>query len=318
MKILGHTKNIENIHKEIVNLDGGRSYLFSGPEAIGKFQAAFEIAKRILAEENFMPSEESRYPADLFVLEPYFEIKDGKKKRKVPSVDMIREAAQFLTRYPSKGKYRIVIFRDAHTLSSEAQNMLLKVLEEPQESALLFLITHEPGALLGTVRSRLMERTFSFLDEEELKGHYPDTLLNEHNIPPFFRSLGRPGILENALQESEAFMQKKEQLSSLYRLHSLTTKDRLNLAESLAQDVPEALQLLEWWVAGLRTQARKETHSKNILRIYSFLQEISEVMTTLKTTNANPRATLEQLFFQIRYYVFPEKEKKEQSGGDSL
>lgn len=300
MEILGHKKKLVDIQKEVLQGTGGRSFLFTGPRAIGKFRGAMLLAQDIVGEPNFLATAEAPYPADIFVLEPGTELKDEKVKAKGITVEAIREAIQFLSRYPSKGAYRVVIIRDAHVLAPAGQNMLLKTLEEPVGSALLILVTHEPGALLETVRSRLSEKIFFPVAADELTQAYPEEWLLEHGIPVFFRGFGRPGVLEAASAHPEQFLQKKEFLSQLYKITQLTVKERLTLAEELAKDVPAAIEILEWWLTGLRGQVIRQEKQGQKVQFYTFLKNIFEVIETLKTTQTNARLLLEQLFFQIR------------------
>lgn len=300
MKLLGHTNQIENIFREIQNGPAAQSYLFVGPRAIGKFQAALHLAMKLVEEPYFEATAEVLYPADVLVLEPGTTTDGEKIKQKGIGVEEIRHAIQFLTRYPSKGKYRILIIRDTHVLAPAGQNMILKTLEEPPESALIFLVTHEPGALLDTVRSRVSEKVFLPVESEELAGQYTDDWLSSHAIPPFFRSFGRPGILESAARNPEQFQGNKDLLSQLYRITQLRTKERLNLAEELAKDTPQTIELLEWWLTGLRSQVERQGKKEQKVQFYTFLKNVFEVIETLKTTQGNTRLLLEQLFFQIR------------------
>lgn len=300
MELLGHKEKVAALLQEIKSGASVQSYLFSGPEAVGKFQAALLLAKELVEEPDFTGTSDIRYPADVAVLEPATIIKGEKTKTKGISVEEIREAIQFLTRYPSKGQYRVLIIRDAHTLAPAGQNMILKTLEEPQTSAILILVTHEPGALLETVRSRVSEQFFTSLSKELAAEAYPDAWLSSRKIPAFFRDFGRPGVLEKASAHPEAFQKKKEQVGKLYKITQLSVQERLTLAEEMAKDVPVAIELLEWWLTGLRGQGVRQPKKEQKVQFYGFLKNIFEVIETLKTTQGNARLLLEQLFFQIR------------------
>ena len=300
MKLLGHKAQLSTLEQELASGTGMQSYLFSGPRAIGKFQTAVLLAQAAVGAPNFEASEEAPYPSDVSVLQPSVVTQGEKTKSKSISVEEVRAALQFLTRYPSQGRYRVLIIRDAHTLAPAAQNMILKTLEEPPSSAILILVTHEPGALLETVRSRVSEKIFAPVASEELTSHYSDAWLSEHGIPPFFRTFGRPGVLEAAASHPEQFQKDKELLSQLYKITKASVADRLALADELAKDVPKAVEILEWWLTGLRAQALQQTKKEQSIQFYAFLKSVFEVIETLKTTQANARLLLEQLFFQIR------------------
>lgn len=299
MEIIGHKQKIENLEEMIRATPSGKSYLFSGPDAIGKFQVAQELAVR-LAKSQVSRQEEGDFLNNIFIVEPAITIKDEKIKQKKVSLDDIRQGLQFVSRAPGKDCYRIFILRDAHLLSESAQNMILKALEEPSERIIFILTTHEPEALLATVRSRVMEEAFQKVPSVEMEEKYTDTWLQENDIPPFFRAFGRPGVMESASQNKEEFQNKKRLLSQLYTITRLSVKERLDLAENLAANVPEAVQLLEWWLTGLQEQARREQKLEKKSNLYPFLEGILEVISVLKHTQGNARLQLEQLFFQIR------------------
>jgi DNA polymerase-3 subunit delta' len=192
-----------------------------------------------------------------------------------------------------------VIIRDAHWLSEEAQNALLKTLEEPNTSSVLILVTHAPEQLLETVRSRLVREAFSLVAEADIEQAFPDRALAQVNIPVFFRSFGRPGLLVRALEEPEAFQAEKSALTQLYRISLLSVAERLKLAEELSKNIPQTKRVLSWWLPGLYERAQKETELKRISQYFTILTEINRALTVLKTTNANSRLLLEQLFLGI-------------------
>lgn len=141
------------------------AWLVCGPEGVGKATFAYRAARRLLgavARPNLGPlgadprDEVSRLVSaqshpDLLVLEKLVE---GGKTKKSISVDQARELPEFFSMSPSKAAYRVAIVDAADDLNVNAANALLKVLEEPPERGVLFLITHAPGRLLPTIRSR--------------------------------------------------------------------------------------------------------------------------------------------------------------------
>lgn len=78
------------------------------------------------------------------------------------SVDRIREIRE-LVQYGTAGQYRVVILDEAHSLSRDANNALLKVLEEPPDNTVFVLCTTEPGKLLETVSGRCSPFAFTRL-----------------------------------------------------------------------------------------------------------------------------------------------------------
>ncbi|MDP2116732.1 MAG: DNA polymerase III subunit delta', partial [Brevundimonas sp.] len=84
----------------------------------------------------------------------------GGKTKKSISVDQARDLPEFFSKSPSQARYRVAIIDAADDLNMNAANALLKVLEEPPERGVLFLVTHAPGRLLATIRSRCRRLAF--------------------------------------------------------------------------------------------------------------------------------------------------------------
>jgi len=84
----------------------------------------------------------------------YFEITPQKKQI---SIDQIREIKRHIWQKPAKAKVKFVAVKDADMLTTEAQNALLKLLEEPPSHAVIVLATQSRQKLLSTIRSRTVE-----------------------------------------------------------------------------------------------------------------------------------------------------------------
>lgn len=118
-------------------------------------------------------------------------------------IDQIRALQKKLTVRPSLSQWRFVIIDPVDALEPKAANSLLKSLEEPPDNTVFFLIAHNPGRLLPTIRSRCLALNFLPLGEGDMRqviGHHhpdlsPDAIENLVNF-----GKGSPG---NALQFAE-------------------------------------------------------------------------------------------------------------------
>jgi DNA polymerase III subunit delta' len=146
---------------------GGRlphAILLAGPRGIGKATLAFRFARFVLSgtsAERADTSPESGVfrrvaaatHADLLTIERTLDPRRGRLKSEI-GVAEAREAAQFLRLSAAEEGWRVVVIDGAEEMTRNAQNALLKILEEPPSRALLVLVSHNPGRLLPTIRSR--------------------------------------------------------------------------------------------------------------------------------------------------------------------
>ena len=161
------------------------AWLLVGPEGVGKASFAYRAARRLLGarpDAGYGPLGSSpddpvsrqvsaRAHPDLLVLER--ETYDGKTRRNIP-VDEARRLPEFFSRSPASAPYRVAIIDAADDMNVNAANAVLKTLEEPPPKGVLFLVSHAPGRLLGTIRSRCrklafraweLDRTAAFVEE---------------------------------------------------------------------------------------------------------------------------------------------------------
>ncbi len=168
MSCFGH-ENIRNELNEVVASGSiSHAYLFIGKDGIGKKKVALEFAKNILCDEKNNGVACSKCDACLkFNSNPDFKILMPEKG--VIKVDEIRKFTSELFLLPTVSKRKVFIIDDADSMNEQAQNALLKVLEEPPLYATMILITSNKEKLLRTIKSRVAEIAFDSLKEDELK-----------------------------------------------------------------------------------------------------------------------------------------------------
>lgn len=184
---LGH----DHIEQRLLELvQSGRlphGLIFAGQKGIGKATMAYRLARFLLkAEEgatsldmdpgdNVFRRVASGGHPDFMSVERAYDAAKNRYKDSV-AVDEIRKVPGFLRMTASEGGWRVVIIDDADTMNRNAQNALLKVLEEPPGRTILILVAHRPGALIPTIRSRAQTIHFQPLADDVLH-----RLLEKHN-----------------------------------------------------------------------------------------------------------------------------------------
>lgn len=110
--------------------------------------------------------------ADLFTLEPGIDPKRGTPRTEI-SVAEVRAAGAFLAATAAEGGWRAVIVDPAEAMNRNAANALLKTLEEPPHGTVLILVSHAPGMLPATVRSRCRTVTLAPLSTQTIAALLP-------------------------------------------------------------------------------------------------------------------------------------------------
>lgn len=154
------------------------AWLLTGPEGVGKATFAYRAARRLLgappapaygdlgSDPNHAVSRQvmARSHPDLMVLER--EGPDGKPRKVIP-VEDARRLSEFFSKSPASAPHRVAIIDAADDLNVNAANAILKTLEEPPPRGVLFMVSHSPGRLLPTIRSRCRRLAFHALELED-------------------------------------------------------------------------------------------------------------------------------------------------------
>ena len=191
-------------------MESGRlhhAWLLTGPEGVGKASFAYRAARRLLGAApnpafgilGSSPSDHvsrqisARSHPDLLVLER--EGEDGKARKGIP-VDDARKLPEFFSKAPGSAPYRVAIIDAADDLNINAANAVLKTLEEPPPKGVLLLVSHSPGRLLATIRSRCRTLAFRALPEDSAAAIVGrQTELNSHEAGRLAKmAQGAPGL----------------------------------------------------------------------------------------------------------------------------
>lgn len=161
------------VREELLQIVSSKSlphaFLFAGPKGTGKTSAARILAKAINCEKNEIPGEPCNECSACLAITAGTHIDvmemDAASNRGIDDVRALREQ---IVMSPLEARRKIYIIDEAHMLTTEAANALLKTLEEPPAHAVFILATTDPQKLPGTIQSRLTLVPFQKASNEEI------------------------------------------------------------------------------------------------------------------------------------------------------
>jgi len=164
--------------KRLISQDlTGHAYAFSGPDGIGKKTLALAFAKDLLCLQA--KSDNCRCISCRTFSEhtnpDFYEVVSDKKSI---GVDSIREMLDDAAHRPTYGNRKVYLIDDAELMTVQAQNCLLKTLEEPSEYVVIILLTTNFEALLPTIQSRTVNLRMVPYSDDEMK----KIICSRHNV----------------------------------------------------------------------------------------------------------------------------------------
>lgn len=231
------------------------SILITAKSKKGRIEYALKLCKR----ENISD-------IDIFVFDKTTnKTSDIKKQAASIGIDDIKELQKKLFLKPIESPYKAVIIQNAQLLTTEAQNAMLKILEEPPKNTLIVLTSDTKETLLSTILSRCK-------------------------------------LIELANTDSITETEKDQMTNQITTLLNMTIPERLAFAESLSKNKEDTILWLENITLILREtlmESIEKGNKKEKERYGLIIKEFQKTYRNTKTTNINLRMTLENLFISI-------------------
>jgi DNA polymerase-3 subunit gamma/tau len=166
--VMGQHLITDTLKNAILTERVAHGYIFSGARGVGKTTTARVLAKALNCAQGPTVTPCGECPScqeiaagnSIDVLEI-----DAASNRGIDEIRELRENVRYL---PARDRYKIFIIDEAHMLTTEAFNALLKTLEEPPPRSLFILATTEPHKLPSTIQSRCQHFSFRLLDYQEI------------------------------------------------------------------------------------------------------------------------------------------------------
>ena len=181
--IAGHDKAVEQFRRAWDARTLHHAWLLAGPRGVGKASFASDAAVRVLSEAAGPPFDAvcldtpDDHPTakliaagshpDMRWLKRLVNEKTGNLNRNI-KIEQIRELGEFMALSAALSDWRVAVIDSVDDLEGPSANALLKMLEEPPPNTLFFLVSHAPGRLLPTIRSRCRRLQFDPLDDDAM------------------------------------------------------------------------------------------------------------------------------------------------------
>lgn len=286
-ELIGLEKHVQYFDRALKKNILAHAYLFHGPEHVGKFSFAKYIAGLLGGEEIILDTEHT--------------LVSKKETRKDIPVEDIRELKRICSFSVPADTHRIVIINEAEKMNGEAANAFLKLLEEPGQGNIFFLITSAPELLLPTIASRAVPRYFPIppchILEEFIQPRVNGTEAKETLVR---LSFGKPGLVVKFLEDREFFEQEKKFANSLESAWLGSLSDAFRFSEKAAADKETSKKTAEYLMHLLRRKLIEAVSSNEALLFAEKIKRVSEAALALETTNVNPRLALDAMFLEAK------------------
>ena len=291
-ELIGNKKIKQDLTRILENNTVSHSYMFIGTKGIGKKLFAKEFAKGILCNnKEKRPCEECKSCIEFVNSNnpDYYErgLEDDENSIKI---DTIRQMQKRVQELPIVSDRKVYIIDDSECMTKDAQNCLLKTLEEPPSFVTIMLIVSNENLILNTIKSRCLKIYFNNLSNEELKKYINENL----NISSF-----TPNMIEacgGSIGKAELIYKNKEIYTGLdnifNNIENYTLTNIMPKMEVLYKAKEEIQDILEY----LNTIFLKKA-KENIIYI-DYIKYVEETKRDLNL-NCNYDMCIDKLLFKI-------------------
>jgi DNA polymerase III subunit delta' len=268
-QVLGQERAVSAISSTLGSGQVAHAWLLVGPSGVGKELCATGLAQALVCEDQPMKGcgacaacrrvDHGNHPDVTFVRTEDELVRRGVLGRSdldhVPSrdlkVEQVRGLQERLAYRPLEAKWKVAILTPADALNHQAQNALLKTLEEPPRDTVLVLVTSAPDRLLPTIRSRCARVQFAPLPQAVIA----DRLAKDKKLSPaeaqVLARMAQGSLARAFALDAGTGKKRKETIEQFCALDPRDARGWLQLAEALAEDRPTAeaaLEVLNVWL----------------------------------------------------------------------
>ena len=322
-QVVGHSEIINHLQNAIVMDKVSHSYIFSGEPGAGKKLLASLFAMTLQCEEGGKNPCLTCDSCKKAISENHPDIiRVYHEKPNVISVDDIRnQVVNDVDIKPYKGPYKIYLVHEAEKMNVQAQNALLKTIEEPPAYAIIILLTSNADMMLPTIKSRCVTLHLKSLSDDLVKAY----LMERLHVPDYQAEIDASfaqGNIGRAVEvaTSEEFAAITERaIFMLKRGGTMELNELLEILKDLSGDkkkIYEYMDLFKMWFCDvLMFKATRDIDSLIFKNEYNFIKEqarkcsyegLDDIIGAIDkakvriNANVNFDLTMELLFLTIR------------------
>lgn len=273
-----------HFQKAIENHKVSHAYILSGEAGSGRRALANAFALSLLCEKGTTQPCLSCHSCKQVLSgnHPDFICTTHEKPTSIGVDDIRHQINDTIMIRPYSGNYKIYIVDDAQKMTIQAQNALLKTIEEPPAYAVIILLTTNPDAFLPTILSRCVQLKLKPLKDSTIRDYLIDKLSVPENKADIYAAFAR-GNLGKAVKiaQSEEFQNLYEELiQMLKRIHDMDISMLLNYIKKMKEnnlDLFEYLDFMQiWYRDALMFKVTKDANLLIFKDEYTAMNEMSQ------------------------------------------
>jgi DNA polymerase III delta prime subunit len=288
--VLLHQQTEKRIHAFLEN--PAHALIITGSLGSGKLHIALHIASKLL----------NKVDQNSLISYPYFQIIEPEKQS--ISIAQIRQIRKFL-QLKTTGKNscnRVVIIDQSHFMNSEAQNALLKILEEPPDDTVIILTVQGEKSLKDTIYSRGQQIAVVRPTKENTLKYFLDKGQSSQDVlKAYALSNGAVGLMHALLNENEATSEISSNIDTAKLILTESAYQRMLRVDTLSkspENLPSLLYSLRRVCRAALENAANKKNGRDIHNWYTRLKIIHTTELSLKS-NPNTKLLLSHLFVHL-------------------
>ncbi|MGL4875777.1 MAG: DNA polymerase III subunit delta' [Clostridium sp.] len=286
-KYVGHKKIIEGFEKRVERETLSHAHIIVGSEGIGKSKVASIFSAMILGNEPF---------------KRHVDAIEYKPKKASIGVDEVRDIIEEVNKKPYEGNKKVIIIYAGEKLTVQAQNALLKTIEEPPNGVFIIILTTTLEKMLETIKSRCQVYKLTPLSNEEMEEYilrkYGEK--KEKFLAALAYARGVPGRLERFIEDEHLQEIRKIVLELIKEINEKKIESILKYEKNFIKykdEKEEVISILEGFIRDiiiykeanlqrLIINSDKEEEIKELMQLMSY-KKLSSMIDTIKVMRKN-------------------------------